>query len=333
MTTENNGLFTVEETATFINEGQSLLISGDETLLQQLPKGNWIGGTMHYFMSSDGGIVVKDKLFINFLDDRVKPALIKAYGPEEMDSIVDDYPASGVSFIIIPALSACWKKYSTDTCFKPEILQSPLVGWISGVIYEEIGKETPKVINGKTGELHDNQCILMHCELAENVAAVPNILNIFDPGSGDVLEFDEETTEVKDVIVNGVKRNFYDYLKEIGATLQEPLMTDYAGAKINTSFFSLNDENKVVNVWSPVLPGYEYKIPSPIANYEEKFGEELEKLNIEPLFACNCLYNFFYGQLEGKKTGRVVGPMTFGEIAYLYLNQTMVYLTLEETAA
>lgn len=37
-----------------------------------------------------------------------------------------------------------------------------------------------------------------------------------------------------------------------------------------------------------------------------------------------------YAHLEGKKTGAIKGPMTFGEIAYILLNQTMVYLTFEE---
>lgn len=32
--------------------------------------------------------------------------------------------------------------------------------------------------------------------------------------------------------------------------------------------------------------------------------------------------------LEGKKTGDVTGPVTFGEIAYQLLNQTLVYLNI-----
>jgi hypothetical protein len=39
--------------------------------------------------------------------------------------------------------------------------------------------------------------------------------------------------------------------------------------------------------------------------------------------------NYLYANLEGKKTGHIVGPMTFGEIAYMLLNQTLVYLTFE----
>jgi hypothetical protein len=43
-------------------------------------------------------------------------------------------------------------------------------------------------------------------------------------------------------------------------------------------------------------------------------------------FSCNCILNYLYGELEGKRTGALKGPMTFGEVAYQLLNQTMVYL-------
>ncbi|MGO9017966.1 MAG: DUF6976 family protein [Syntrophobacteraceae bacterium] len=47
-------------------------------------------------------------------------------------------------------------------------------------------------------------------------------------------------------------------------------------------------------------------------------------------YACNCILNFLYGELEGKKTGNITGPMTFGEIAYQLLNQPMVFLEIDK---
>jgi len=49
-------------------------------------------------------------------------------------------------------------------------------------------------------------------------------------------------------------------------------------------------------------------------------------------FACNCILNYLYGKLEGKKTGDITGPITFGEIAHQLLNQTMVRLYLHDMA-
>lgn len=37
-----------------------------------------------------------------------------------------------------------------------------------------------------------------------------------------------------------------------------------------------------------------------------------------------------YGGLEGRKTGHITGPITFGEIAHQLLNQTMVRLYLRD---
>jgi hypothetical protein len=37
--------------------------------------------------------------------------------------------------------------------------------------------------------------------------------------------------------------------------------------------------------------------------------------------------------LEGKTTAGMTGPMTFGEIAYQLLNQTLVYLEVRDVAA
>ena len=47
-------------------------------------------------------------------------------------------------------------------------------------------------------------------------------------------------------------------------------------------------------------------------------------------FSCNCVLNYLYSNLEGKKVGSFTGPMTFGEIAYVLLNQTLVYLQVQD---
>ena len=47
-----------------------------------------------------------------------------------------------------------------------------------------------------------------------------------------------------------------------------------------------------------------------------------------PEFSCNCILNYLYGELEGKVTEGMYGPVTFGEIAYQLLNQTLVYVRI-----
>jgi hypothetical protein len=48
------------------------------------------------------------------------------------------------------------------------------------------------------------------------------------------------------------------------------------------------------------------------------------------MFSCNCILNFLYGELEGKSIGTFTGPVTFGEIAYQLVNQTLVYVKAEK---
>lgn len=43
----------------------------------------------------------------------------------------------------------------------------------------------------------------------------------------------------------------------------------------------------------------------------------------------NCTLNFLFVELEGKAIGGVEDPVTFGEISYQFLNQTMVIVRLQ----
>ncbi len=327
---QKSDIYTLEQVNAFIDAGHRMLVAADESLLSKLKPGDWIGGTIPYFMSQNGGLVTRDKLFVNFLPAEVSVDELKFYGEGELQNIPNDYPENGISFIIIPALSASAQKYAAETCKTMEVLNSPLVGWLAGVMYEDVGKEIPKVFNGNTGVSSTSDAVVMHCRLPDNISAVPAIINIFEQGDGDLIEFDVETLEISDAIINGQKTNFYDYLNSIGAKLEEPLVANHSGAKVNTSFMSMEEATKTVKVWAPVQPGYKYKMALPVHDYEKTFSEAIDALDIDPIFTCNCLYNYLFGGLEGKKTGEMVGPITFGEIAYLYLNQTMVYVTLEK---
>jgi hypothetical protein len=72
-----------------------------------------------------------------------------------------------------------------------------------------------------------------------------------------------------------------------------------------------------------------YKHAKEVADYASAFTEQLQKIGLAEksvVFSCNCILNYLYSGLEGKNTAPFVGPITFGEIAYQLLNQTLVYL-------
>jgi hypothetical protein len=324
-------LYSISEVTQMINNGEVLLLSGDQKSLMKLPNGKWIGGTIPYFMSEDGGLLTHDKIQVVKLPSFMQNYSVKTYNASELKQIPKDYQPNGFSYIIIPAFSDAHSTFAKECSTYDGIFDRPLVGWISGFDLAELGKTSAKVFNGTNGVFTDAKAIVMHVDLPSDKCAQINIINLFYQGSGDIITFESTGFETVDCNINGQKRNFAEYLLSKKINTQLPLVANYMGAMINISFQAVDADKKKVSFYAPVFPGVEYKVATPVFNYEKEFGEQLDNKNIEPFFSCNCILNYLYAHLEGKKTGHIVGPMTFGEIAYMLLNQTTVYLTIENT--
>ena len=323
-------LYTVSEVSTMINNGETLLLSGDERALTNLPKGKWIAGTTPYFMSEEkGGIFTHDEIQVVKLPSMITDFTMKTYSVNELKNIPKDYLPNGFSYIIIPAFSDALINFAKDCSSYEGLFDRPLIGWVSGVDLAEVEKSKAKVIDGMTGEITDSKAVVMHLNLPADKYAKINKINLFKQGNGDSITFNSPGFEISECKVNGIDTNFYDYISSHIDT-KLPLVADYMGAMINVSIQDIDTVSKKIILFAPVFPGIEYKIAKPVADYEKEFAAELSKANISPLFSCNCILNYHYAHLEGKKTGHIVGPMTFGEIAYMLLNQTMVYVTLED---
>jgi hypothetical protein len=65
-----------------------------------------------------------------------------------------------------------------------------------------------------------------------------------------------------------------------------------------------------------------------VVDYAQRFLDAIPREIGPTAFCCNCVYNFVHGELEGRHTGTLQGPMTFGEIAYQLLNQTLVHVSV-----
>lgn len=323
-------IYNKSEVEVLIKSGKKLLIAADESLYEGLPSGDWIGGTIPYFMGDDGGLTSKDVLFVTILPEECSINAIKQYDANSLEAITEDYPSNGISFVIIPATSEAHTKFSNEIMTYPALFNSPLVGWISGVHLDDLGSTSPKVFNGRTGDISSSDAIVMHIDLPDGVYAKTDITNLFTQGDGAKIEFDESGFTIENAIINGEKVNFADYLVQNKVNLELPLVADYSGAMINVSVQAIDEEAKKVHLYAPVFEGMEYRIASPVENYESDFSAEISKKQAEPIFSCNCILNYLYAGLEGKKTADIKGPMTFGEIAYMLLNQTMVYVTLEK---
>jgi hypothetical protein len=266
---------------------------------------------------------------VTVLPDFVTNAEIKLYSVGELDRIPADYKPNGFAYVVIPAFSEAHQKFSHECSTWPGVFNRPLTGWIAGIDLKDLGKVSPKVFNGQTGESSASKAAVMHVDLPAEKFAKVNIINLFHQGSGDTITFPSAGFEATDCFINGQKRNFAEYVETMKVNIQQPLVADYMGAMVNASFQAVDAKAGKVAFYAPVFPGMEYKIADPVGDYEKKFDEELKAKDVSPVFTCNCILNYLYANLEGKKTGHIVGPMTFGEIAYMLLNQTLVYLTFE----
>jgi hypothetical protein len=310
-----------------IQAGEWLLLAAQEDVLLSLPAGNWIGGTIPYFMTSQGGLTSRTDVFATPMPPGVISAGIQSYDSTTLARVCLDAPEHGVSFIILPANSTVHQEFAQNAPNYEHMYLKPLVGWISGVHLADVGTVAPKVIDGRTRSAYDDRAIVLHAVLDAKKVAHIGIVNLFQPGGGDNLVFPRDGFQAETVLINGVERVLAEYLVEQKIDTQLPLVADYCGAMINVSFQNIDVPSRSVRFFAPVVAGVRYQIAAPVPDYVAAFQQALPQ-GLNPCFSCNCILNYRYSELEGKTTAGMTGPFSFGEIAYQLLNQTMVHLSI-----
>jgi hypothetical protein len=321
-----NELITVQAAAELIRKGVPLSLAGPESALDQLPAGNWIGGTIPYFMVASGGVVVTEgRVFATDLSS-FGAVHIASYGPDELAGIAGNASDNGFAVTILPAGGLCHTRFAADAANYEGAFLKPTVGWIAGVHLNDLGKATPKVYDGRTATKHEDRAVVAYVALPEDKLTMVEIVNLFEPDGGDVLHFSTTGFEVTNCEVNGETVNFAHYVRQRGLDHGKlPLVGDFAGAHVNVSLQNVGDAGGKVALYAPVFPGVDYHFAKPVGDYAAAFRERLARQDeTGAVMACNCILNFVFGELEGKAIGGLEGPVTFGEIAYQLLNQTMV---------
>lgn len=313
-----------------ILEGDYLVIAGDENVLGGLPSGNWIAGTIPYFMTDKGGKTDRNNFYVTKISgfSNNLPRLT-LYDTTTISRIAQEAPDHGFTLLILPANSDVHLAYAQGAPEYPKMFFSPIMGWIAGLHLNDLNSRTPKVGFGAAGGmLSEGQAAAMHVPLPEHQAANINIINLFTQGSGPALCFPKNGFEVDTCTIGGVQGSLAHFIKENNIDTKMPLVADYSGVSVNVSIQEVQD-NKV-KLYAPVFAGREYRFANPVADYVSEFEKALPTKSTENIaYSCNCILNFLYSELEGKKTGKLTGPMTFGEVAYQLVNQTLVYLTLD----
>ena len=323
-------LKSISEVNQKIAEGNALLLAGSEEALSQVARGDWIGGTIPYFMDKDGGVCSESQIFVTELPECASLSRVREYSLESLPQICSDAPENGVTYLILPAGSAVHAAYAADAPEYEGFLTKPVVGWVSGVHLSKLGKQSPKVFDGRTGKSCDQAGMAMHVSLPADKLAVLDIVNLFRPGKGDTISFPSTGFVAGDCEVNGKPCNFAEYVTRTRQDTKIPLTASYNGSIINSSVQEVDADAGVVKLYAPIFRGVEYRFGAPVADYLGALKSAVGNEQEPPAFSCNCILNYLYAGLEGNRTGSIVGPITFGEIAYQLLNQTIVRLYIRD---
>jgi len=312
--------------------GKSLLLAGEESLLRQLPKGNWIGGTIPYFMDKTGGIHSESHIFVTEVPAYASAVDVREYTTATLPSICQDAPENGFSVLIMPAGSPVHIAYAQDFPKYADAYLKPVVGWISGVNVAEIGKRQPKVFAGVSGQDSAQNAVVMHVTLPRHKRAEIDIVNVFQQGPGDTISFKGSGFTASECRINGKPANLARYITGSHVDSRLPLTANYNGSIVNVSVQSIDEKAGLVKFYAPVFAGVEYRFARPVLDYLAAFNSALPAGGPPAVFSCNCILNYLYAGLEGKRTGDLTGPITFGEIAHQLLNQTLVRLLIRDAA-
>lgn len=318
-------LLSVAQANTVIERGGPLVVAGSNTALAALNPGNWIGGSIPYFITTKGGVCDQENVFVNEITLPITSWSIKSYGAMALSRLATDAYENGFSYIIIPANSAAHLEYAMHATEYPDIFMRPIMGWISGVHLNDLACEAPVVVDGRTGMIQSTEAIVLHVELSPDTQAMVQTVNLFRPGKGPALRFSEPGFSASTALVDGQRVNLVRFMQEHGWDASRPLVADYAGTHLNVSIKSINERSGRVSFYAPVFPHVIYREAAPVKDYVTAFSAAVPQ-NIKPVLSCNCVLNCLYGKLEGRHTGAFTGPATFGEIAHQLVNQTLVYL-------
>ncbi len=316
---------TGSEAASLIKTGVVSIIAGDEEMLAALPRGNWIGGTTAYFMIGEGESPSTNHLFCSVIRQTVA-CRIAILERNTLAYVTTGRFQNGFTYLLLPGFSEVHFDYALEAPTIPRLFAQPTMGWITGVHLSDIGKRTPKVFDGRTGAAYANAGVVLHVELPSLFTANLNMVNPFIQGDGPAIVFPTTGFTTCTCTIDGESANLAEYLVEHTINARLPLVANYAGAMVNVSIQEVDSDSGEVRFYAPVVAGETYRLARRRADYTRAIVACARSVGQpDNALACDCILN----NLEvGLSSGGFVGPKTFGEIAYILLNQSLVVLNV-----
>ena len=337
------GLYSVEEISAMIEKGDTLLLGGDTLLLSALPKGKWIGGTTSQFIENKKLIMTREKIFVHNITDIVANVKFKTYDASTIHNVYDDAFDNGFSVMITPFYSEVKNEYALNCINYSNFVNRVVCGWISVTpTYTGDERDVSLVYSGETGLSYDNAGVVMHIELPEEKYAEIHSFNPYLPEKGDEIIFEESGHIYENVLINGVRQNFKQYMidKKIDRSPQNNnlLVGDYSGISINAVVMpeivntvilpeleNANIHVNTVTLGNPVFKDIPYHFAT--LNSEESY-EKMQQIEEDIVFSFSCATNFVFPDDFSRYLTRTNGPFCYGEYAYFLLNTTTVYVAI-----
>lgn len=331
---QENKLLDLRTTSELIRGGRVLVISGEEELLEKLPKGNWIGGTIPYFyLKNERGRMEKSKVFVSDFTESINDFKILTIDEAALSSIALSGFTNGFSFVIFPSHQRTHYLFALNAQNYHDIKRNPLIGIIAGTDLKEFRSgRLSMTFNGATKQSSSSDGVVLHCSLLPSKFAKVGVINLYERSDEFCIEVFDNTFTIRDCLINGELGNLYQFIKDNKMDINQPLICDCDGLSLNVSFQFLIDTTKEVVFYAPLFKNKKYYFSKKPDNYKQAFQEQIAGiLEREKLIIYNCisLVNYINGELNKSDIG-FSGVTTFGEIAYFLLNQTFTYLAIDD---
>jgi hypothetical protein len=310
-----------------ISKGDILVLTGNLQVLACLPKGRWIAATNDKFLVDSTQLLTdENNIFVFNLTDYAEEISIKTYNTDTIQAIYDDAYDNGFTVLLCTWESDTLKEYAMNASEYSQFAYKVVFGWVAnGYI---AGKVPSLAVNGADASYQGENAVAMHVKLPQDKFAELHVFSPYKPGKGDVFTFDSNGLQFEEVYINGVKRNFKEYLKERNFSRNQMIILagDYAGMTMNTTIVPErpSDDQRFLYFSCPIYKNIEYRI------VELEPAAETPEFGTDIVMSYSCITNFERPELF-KYLKNMNGPFVYGEIAYYQMNMATVYLTIDKT--
>jgi hypothetical protein len=328
---QRNRVLSLDEVSKLIRENRTLAIFGTSRALKELPNGNWIGGVVpDLYTASDTKSSNLEKLLVCNLSELAVEMTFKCYDQQSVKLIRNDSYKDGFTFLILPAFSEVLKQFYRNTLLPDPV--TPVVGVVAGSSLSLNVSSEPKTFFGLEGHAFTDFAVAVHIKFPNFKVARIVAVNIFEPKAGPVIEVDQDSFSISKCRIDGVERNFCEYVNENDLDMRFPLTFVHQGQIVNASFGGRGRDGDSIWFYSPLLKGIKYYPSKTFDNYPSVLRQYIrESLRNEStvFFNCNGYLNFVHGEL-GRGLAGLIGPGTLGEVAMMVHNQVFSYMVVDE---